>query len=120
MQLYYCSLILVHLHRPYAGGLNEYLDKQRNLKKWACLVCGIAKTSTDYASSIMSSQCVFIGNYLHRLRAIVSRQIRPADIMATGQLEWFWRTTDSVLPCWTSWMRAADAQAGRQFHLATS
>lgn len=69
MQLYYCSLILVHLHRPCAGGLNQYLEKQRSLKKWACFVCGIAKTSTDYASSIMSSQCVFIGNghTLHRI-----------------------------------------------------
>lgn len=92
MQLYYCSLILVHLHRPCAGGLNEYLDKQRSLKKWASVVCGIAKTSTDYASSIMSSQCVFIGNSPQQPSSHVSRQW----LTHKQQLEWCWRIGDSA------------------------
>ncbi|RSL83252.1 hypothetical protein CEP52_016765 [Fusarium oligoseptatum] len=60
MQLYYCSLILLHLHQPCYGGFKEYLERQKTLKKWARMVCGIAMTCTDYASSVMSSQCVFI------------------------------------------------------------
>ncbi|RSL48845.1 hypothetical protein CEP53_009387 [Fusarium sp. AF-6] len=62
MQLYYCSLILLHLHQPCYGGFKEYLERQKTLKKWARMVCGIAMTCTDYAASVMSSQCVFIGN----------------------------------------------------------
>ncbi|UPK90964.1 hypothetical protein LCI18_001899 [Fusarium solani-melongenae] len=60
MQLYYCSLILLHLHQPCYGGFKEYLERQKTLKKWARMVCGIAMTCTDYAASIMASQCVFI------------------------------------------------------------
>ncbi|KAJ3545313.1 hypothetical protein NM208_g2570 [Fusarium decemcellulare] len=60
MQLYYCSLILLHLHRPSYGGYKEYLERQKTLKKWARMVCSIAMSCTDYASSVMSSQCVFI------------------------------------------------------------
>lgn len=62
MQIYYCSLILLHLHRPCAGGFQKYLERQAMVKRWAKLVCGIAMTHcTDYAAAVMSSQCVFIG-----------------------------------------------------------
>ncbi|POR35126.1 hypothetical protein TPAR_04660, partial [Tolypocladium paradoxum] len=63
MQIYYCSMILLHLHRPCSGGYEEYLDKQRRLKRWASMVCGVAKSSNDQASSTLSSQCIFIGDY---------------------------------------------------------
>lgn len=62
MQVYYCSLMLVHLHRPCSGGIAEFVNKQRRLRDWAATVCGIAKTTTDYASSVMTSQCLFIGS----------------------------------------------------------
>ncbi|KAI8722811.1 hypothetical protein NCS52_00426000 [Fusarium sp. LHS14.1] len=45
---------------PCYGGFKEYLERQKTLKKWARMVCGIAMTCTDYAASVMSSQCVFI------------------------------------------------------------
>ncbi|KAF4465816.1 hypothetical protein FALBO_7347 [Fusarium albosuccineum] len=38
MQLYYCSLILLHLHRPSYGGYKEYLERQKTLNKWARMV----------------------------------------------------------------------------------
>lgn len=63
MQLYYCSLILVHLQRPVSGGLEDHLERRTLLRDCAKMVCGIAKALTDYASSIMSSQCLFIGMY---------------------------------------------------------
>lgn len=66
MQVYYCSRILLDLHRPCFGGYEEYLGKQRILKRWAGTVCGIAKGLSDHASSVLSSQCVFIG----KLRAL--------------------------------------------------
>ncbi|KAH7268968.1 uncharacterized protein BKA55DRAFT_587823 [Fusarium redolens] len=60
MQVYYCSRILLDLHRPCSGGYEEYLGKQRILKRWAGIVCRIAKALNDHASSVLSSQCVFI------------------------------------------------------------
>lgn len=64
MQVYYCSRILLDLHKPCPGGYEGYLDKQRALKRWAGIVCGIAKASNDHSSCVLSSQCVFIGMYL--------------------------------------------------------
>lgn len=61
MQIYYCSLILVHLNRPCPGGTASHLARQRNFRKWANIVCGIAQSSGDYGSSVMSTQCAFIG-----------------------------------------------------------
>lgn len=61
MQVYYCSLILLHLHQPSIGGMSEYIRTQRKLKSWASSVCGIARTCSDYGSSIMTTQCVYIG-----------------------------------------------------------
>lgn len=61
LQLYYCALILISLHRPFTGGLDKFLDRQRSLKNCIDVVCGIASTLTDYSSGVMSSQCVFIG-----------------------------------------------------------
>ncbi|KAL7757128.1 hypothetical protein ACKLNR_014121 [Fusarium oxysporum f. sp. zingiberi] len=60
MQVYYCSRILLDLHRPCSGGYEEYLGKQRILKRWAGTVCGIEEALNDHASSVLSSQCVFI------------------------------------------------------------
>ncbi|CAJ0552529.1 Ff.00g006070.m01.CDS01 [Fusarium sp. VM40] len=60
MQVYYCSRILLDLHQPCFGGYQEYLGKQRILKRWVGMVCRIAKALNDHASSVLSSQCVFI------------------------------------------------------------
>lgn len=60
LQLYYCALILISLHRPRAGGIDAYLEQKGKLKQGIMMVCGIASTLTDFASGVMSSQCVFI------------------------------------------------------------
>jgi hypothetical protein len=64
MQVYYCSRILLDLHQPCFGGYQEYLGKQRILKRWVGKVCRIANALNDHASSVLSSQCVFIGKFL--------------------------------------------------------
>ncbi|KAH7165237.1 fungal-specific transcription factor domain-containing protein [Dactylonectria macrodidyma] len=60
LQLYHCALILISLHRPRAGGIDTYLEQKAILKQGIMMVCGIASALTDFASGIMSSQCVFI------------------------------------------------------------
>lgn len=64
MQVYYCSIILVSLERPILGGMVDHLELRKTLSKCIQMVCGIAKTQEDYESSIMSSQCLYIGKLL--------------------------------------------------------
>ncbi|GJD04871.1 catalytic activity [Colletotrichum higginsianum] len=59
-QVYYCSHILLLLHVPALGGLDEYTKQRKRLMECVRRVCGIGMTSTDYPSSFMSSQCLFI------------------------------------------------------------
>lgn len=61
MQLYYCSHILLLLHQPILGGPDAYAQQRRSLRECINAVCGIAMTLTDFASSVMCSQCLFIG-----------------------------------------------------------
>ncbi|KAI7777666.1 catalytic activity protein [Diaporthe eres] len=60
MQLYYCSHILLLLHQPMLGGPEVYAQQRRSLRECIDAVCGIAMTLTDFASSVMCSQCLFI------------------------------------------------------------
>lgn len=62
-QVYYCSHILLLLHVPAIGGLDEYTKQRKRLMECVRRVCGIGMTSTDYPSSFMSSQCLFIGEF---------------------------------------------------------
>lgn len=54
-------MILVAMERPLLGGMSEYLEHRKMLSKYIKMVCGIAKTQDDYESSVLSSQCLFIG-----------------------------------------------------------
>ncbi|KAK1982715.1 hypothetical protein LZ30DRAFT_624803 [Colletotrichum cereale] len=59
-QVYYCSQILLLMHVPVLGGLEQYTQQRRWLMEYVKRVCGIGMTLADYPSSIMSSQCLFI------------------------------------------------------------
>lgn len=61
VQLYNCSHILLLLNQPIGGGMESYMRRRRNLTRCINMVCGIAITLEDNASSVMCSQCVFIG-----------------------------------------------------------
>jgi hypothetical protein len=61
VQLYNCSHILLLLNQPVGGGMEAYMQRRRNLIRCINMVCGIAITLEDNASSVMCSQCVFIG-----------------------------------------------------------
>ncbi|KAH6983513.1 hypothetical protein BKA56DRAFT_483553, partial [Ilyonectria sp. MPI-CAGE-AT-0026] len=67
LQLYYCALTLISLHRPRIGGIDAYLEQKGTLKQGIMMVCGIASNLTDFASGVMSSQCVFIGKLIQQI-----------------------------------------------------
>lgn len=61
MQLHCAARILLCTHKPCLGGIGQYLEQQAIVKQCVNIICGIAVTLKDDASSLMSSQCVFIG-----------------------------------------------------------
>ncbi|OTA60464.1 hypothetical protein K449DRAFT_415252 [Hypoxylon sp. EC38] len=60
MQLFRSAQILILLHKPSLGGIRGYAEQQRLMEAAASIVCRIAMTLTDAASSLMSSQCLYI------------------------------------------------------------
>lgn len=61
IQLHYSARVLLLLNRPSRGGFGGYLEQSRLISKYVNMICGIAMTLSDHASSIMCSQCLFIG-----------------------------------------------------------
>ncbi|TVY33917.1 hypothetical protein LOCC1_G006794 [Lachnellula occidentalis] len=60
IQLYYCSRILLLLHRPLMGGLERHVEMRKSLTQYAGIVCGIAMTLSDSSSAIMCAQSLYI------------------------------------------------------------
>ncbi|KAL1849122.1 hypothetical protein VTK73DRAFT_9964 [Phialemonium thermophilum] len=60
VQIHHVSRILVTAHEPSLGGLENFTGRQRTIQESIDVVCGIGMTLTETASSILSSQCVFI------------------------------------------------------------
>jgi len=71
IQVHYSARILLLLHRPSLGGLRGFVEQQAALGKYVDTICGIAVTLTDYASGVMSSQCLFIGTRLTIIAEII-------------------------------------------------
>ncbi|PVH76948.1 hypothetical protein DL98DRAFT_639679 [Cadophora sp. DSE1049] len=60
VQIHHASRILLLLNRPNLGGINEAMQQQAALDRHSGVICGIALMMSDFSSSIMSSQCLFI------------------------------------------------------------
>ena len=61
LQIHYSSRLLLLLNRPSQGGFGAYLQQRGLVAKYVNNICGIAMTLTDDASSVLSSQCLYIG-----------------------------------------------------------
>ncbi|KAM0215276.1 hypothetical protein ACHAQI_003056 [Fusarium lateritium] len=64
VQLHYCCRILIAAHEPHLSGIQGLLKRQRDIQTSIEMVCGIGMTLTEDASSMLSSQCLFIGMVL--------------------------------------------------------
>ncbi|KAH8672752.1 fungal-specific transcription factor domain-containing protein, partial [Tricladium varicosporioides] len=62
LQLHYSARLLLLLNRPSRGGFGGYLEQGRRISSLVSKICGIAMTLTDNASSVMSSQCLYIAS----------------------------------------------------------
>ena len=61
MQIHHVSRILITAHEPHLGGLQGFLKRQKTIQENIEMVCGIGMTLTEDVSSMLSSQCLFIG-----------------------------------------------------------
>lgn len=61
IQIHYSARLLLLLNKPSRGGFGGYLQQGRLIAKFVGHIVGIAKTLSDNASSVMSSQCLYIG-----------------------------------------------------------
>lgn len=72
LQLHSLARILVVLHRPSIGGLQDYRAAQRLLAASVSTVCGIARTVKDnMAACLISLNCLFGGTYFFPFPPIV-------------------------------------------------
>lgn len=60
MQVHSASRILLSLNKPFSGGMGTFIEQQTLLSRCVDQICGIAQSLSDTASSILSSQCLFI------------------------------------------------------------
>ncbi|KAG8672946.1 hypothetical protein FPOAC1_006248 [Fusarium poae] len=60
VQLHHCSRILIAAHEPHLDGIQGLLKRQKDIQQSINMVCGIGMTLTEDASSMLSSQCLFI------------------------------------------------------------
>ncbi|OAA56192.1 Zn(2)-C6 fungal-type DNA-binding domain protein [Niveomyces insectorum RCEF 264] len=60
MQIHHASQILLCANEPTCGGLDQFLKRQDTIQQCIKIVCGVGMTLTDDASSLVSSQCLFI------------------------------------------------------------
>lgn len=61
VQLHHCSRILITAHEPHLDGIQGLLSRQKEIQESIKMVCGIGMILTEDASSMLSSQCLFIG-----------------------------------------------------------
>ncbi|PYI06993.1 hypothetical protein BO78DRAFT_429277 [Aspergillus sclerotiicarbonarius CBS 121057] len=70
VQFFNASYILLLVHEPSMGGLDQYFERQSAIKRHVGDICGIAMTLKDSASGFMSSQALFIaGMFTQEIRA---------------------------------------------------
>lgn len=89
-----------------------YLERLRTVQAWIRIVCGIAMTLTDEASSMMCSQCLFIGMFHRSIslgQTLQSWLWRKADVGL--QPVCLPKMTENVIPslrCWRLRVRSLD------------
>lgn len=61
MQVYHVSRILIYTNEPNSGSIESFIDRQKQIQGSIEIICGIGLTLIEDVSSMLSSQCLFIG-----------------------------------------------------------
>ncbi|KAF5017327.1 hypothetical protein F66182_10756 [Fusarium sp. NRRL 66182] len=106
MQIHHVSLILINAHEPHLDGIQGFLRRQKAVQDSIAMVCGIGLTLTEDASSMLSSQCLFIAGVfmqspkqrscvLEMLNSCQQRCGWPTPSLGS-ELEEIWTNPDSL------------------------
>jgi hypothetical protein len=105
VQLHCVAHILIASHEPCLYGIDQFLERQTSIRQCVEIICGIAMALKDDASSLISSQCLFIaGTFTQdsRSRECVlellesCRQRTGWPVRSFGrELKQLWRTFES-------------------------
>ncbi|EXJ79820.1 hypothetical protein A1O3_08105 [Capronia epimyces CBS 606.96] len=76
VQIHCAARILLQMYRPFLRGYEDIVRQKREIATYIETICGLAATTAfDYASSSMTSQCLFIAGLcvrdLHQRTAVV-------------------------------------------------
>ncbi|KAH6976162.1 hypothetical protein BKA56DRAFT_488860 [Ilyonectria sp. MPI-CAGE-AT-0026] len=105
MQIHHVSQILIYANEPCLGGLESFMKRQKTIQDSIEMVCGIGMTLTEDASSMLSSQCLFIaGMFMQnpRQRSCVLEMLDSCRVRCGwptpslgSELEQIWGNPDS-------------------------
>lgn len=114
LQLHHAATILLLSHRPDSGGRRDFTGQQATIKACAAAICGLASSLTDDASSIVSSQCLFIGEEISRPQWLLHKLNQPP------QLACAWKTHGSAPKSVCCSKTETNARDGRLTHFPMS
>jgi len=105
LQLYHFAKILLQIYTPAAGGLKEYLARERALHESIDMICGIALATEDDAAMAISTQCVFAAG-LHTRDSIKRGAI--LEIITQHQSRTGWPVHDLRVDLEAEWTKTND------------
>ncbi|RDL34802.1 Uncharacterized protein BP5553_07930 [Venustampulla echinocandica] len=106
MQIHHISRILICAHEPSPGGMTNFMNRQKTIQDSIEVVCGIGTIITEDASSMLSSQCLFIAGKFLQNPQQRSRVLEMLDSCRnrcgwptpslSSELEQFWASTNKA------------------------
>lgn len=103
LQMYHLAKILLQICTPAAGGLKEYIARERALNESIDVICGIAMATADDAAIVVSTQCVFAAG-LHTQDP--ARKTAILDLLAQHQSRTGWPVHDLRVDLEAEWNKA--------------
>ncbi|KAH0388217.1 hypothetical protein KCU92_g1091, partial [Aureobasidium melanogenum] len=105
LQLYHFAKILLQICTPAAGGLKEYVMRERALNESIDVICGIALATEDDAAMVISTQCVFAAG-LHTQDPVKRTAI--LDMLAQHQNRTGWPVNDLRVDLESEWTKTGN------------
>ncbi|KAI5206606.1 hypothetical protein E4T38_03786 [Aureobasidium subglaciale] len=102
LQMYHFAKILLQICTPAAGGLKEYMARERALNESIDVICGIALATDDDAAIVISTQCIFAAG-LHTQDP--GKRVAVLGIIAQHQARTGWPVHDLRIDLEAEWSK---------------
>ncbi|THW27306.1 hypothetical protein D6D25_06211 [Aureobasidium pullulans] len=102
LQQYHFAKILLQICTPAAGGLKEYVARERALNESIDVICGIAMATEDDAAIVISTQCIFAAG-LHTQDP--AKRTAVMDLISKHQARTGWPVHDLRMDLQAEWSK---------------